>query len=550
MTNERVSAVARVRAQSVAEQEVLRYAGDHGRWHKHVHNVDLDPMQLLKMELMDRHLKTVDFSCRRTGKTATKELWTLEYLACHTDQELGIVAPREKQAQVNLGYHLDAIRRSPILDAFLMFDRGRKQFSETRYQFSNRSTAASYGIMSQVDGGDLTVASLEEVDDMPTERLYSRFLLMLGANRRLGASKEAKNDPVIRITGVFKGADTLADMAASSLYKTLPTIDVYLAMEMGIVQSAFMMEMRKELTGDEYIRQLLCRNVASRNLIWEKWIRMAIQCGIKANIQLAPPVFGEQYKKRGLISFGYDAGGHGEDPGASKHALVVLEEIYNFKVPIFCKQWKAGADDVVVKDDLKAFWRYYRPDYAMGDAYGVGMLTTLNDELFRENLTTKDRRSIGDGDSTGSTWREWAFQPLRFEGMVKHQMATVVAADFKDSHVAMPYVEDAAANDPVAADMLELQRQLPNIRAVPTATKAYASYERATKKTGDKPLGDDLFDAYMAASHALSTRGTGDFPGIILMRQQSQTELLGTPHHPLSPHPLPQGARETRLEHV
>lgn len=525
MTNERVSPAARARSQLVSEREVLRFKGDHARWHKHVHNVDLDAMQLLKMELMDRHLKTVDFSCRRTGKTATKELWCLEHNACHADQEEGIVAPREKQAQVNLGYHLDAIRRSPILDAFLMYDRGRKQFSETRYQFANRSVAASYGIMAQVDGGDLTVASLEEVDDMPAERLYSRFLLMLGSNRRLGASREAKNDPVIRITGVFKGADTLDDMAKSGHYNVLPTIDVYLGMEMGILNEAFMLEMQKLLPAEEYIRQLLCRNVAARNLIWEKWIRLAIQLGIKVGVQLAQPVPGELYKRRGLISFGYDAGGHGEDPGSSKHFLVVLEEVYGFKVPIFCRQWKAGADEAVVKQDLKSFWRYFRPDYAMGDAYAIGMLTTLNDDLYKEGLTLVDRRSIGDGDSTASTWKEWAFQPIRFEGMVKHQMATVVASDFRNGYVAWPYLDVEASSDPLVQDMLELQRQLPNIRAVPT-TKPYASYERATKKIGDQPLGDDGFDAYMAASHALTTRGSGDFPSVILLRQQAPQDLL------------------------
>src|SRR3546814_15696934 len=61
------------------------------------------------------------------------------------------------------------------------------------------------------------------------------------------------------------------------------------------------------------------------------------------------------------------------------------------------------------------------PDFAIGDAFGIGMLTVLNDELFQQGLTQVDRRSIGDGDSTATTWREWAFGPMRFEGTVKHQ---------------------------------------------------------------------------------------------------------------------------------
>ena len=190
--SERLNNKQRIELNSVAEKEVMRYAGDHALWHKHVHNVELDPMQILKMAEMDLNLNTLDFSSRRTGKTAVKELYLLEFNAVNADQEGGVVAPREAQAQVNLGYHVDAIRRSPILEKFIYYKSGRKQLSDTYYQFCNHSLARSYGIMSQVDGGDLTWASLEEVDDMPADRLFSRFILMMGSTRRLGVSKEAK----------------------------------------------------------------------------------------------------------------------------------------------------------------------------------------------------------------------------------------------------------------------------------------------------------------------------------------------------------------------
>ena len=524
MTNERVSPTSRIRAANVAEKEIMRYAGDHAAWHKHVHNVDLDPVQLLKMEQMDKQQQSIDFSCRRTGKTATKELWNLEYLACNADQELGIVAPREAQAQVNLRYHLEAIRRSPLLSAFLFYDRGREQFSDTRFQLANRSRAQSYGIMAQVDGGDLTLASLEEVDDMPRDRLYARFLLMMGSTRRLGASKTSVNKPIIRITGVFKGADTLADMIASGSYFQLKTVDVYLAMAMGIVNEQFMLQMRDELPPAEYLRQLLCVNVTSRNLIWEKWVRQAVTMAIRVGITIVQPEPGIRYRKRGLLAFGYDHLGHGEDPSSSRSALVVIEEVMGFRIPIFAKQWKAGENEAVIKGDLKSFWRYFGPDYAMGDAYGIGMIESLNDELFAENLTPIDRRTVGEGDNQGSstatTWKGWAFQPIRFEGMVKHQMAQATAMDFKGGHAAIPYIDDLGDQDPAVLDMRELQRQLPNIAAEPTS-KPYSSYRRVNNK-----IGDDLFDAYIAGTHALNTRGTGDVKGLITLRQQSEADLL------------------------
>ncbi len=518
---ERVSATRRIELRSLAEVEVMRYAGDHALWHKHVHNVELDAVQVLKCIEMDKAPNTIDFSCRRTGKTVVKELLLLKNNATEADQELGIVAPREAQSLVNLGYHLDAIRRSPILTAWLNYKAGRTQLADTYYQFANRSIARAYGIMAQVDGGDLTAASLEEVDDMPKDRLFSRFLLMMGSSRRLGAAVDSKNRPQIRITGVFKGADTLTDLIAGGFYHVLPALDMYLGIELGILNEEFMLQMRAELSPDEYIRQLLCVNVSAQNLIHEVKVRRAMQIGLQAGLELAQPLPGAQYKKRGLLAFGYDAGGHGENPTSSKHALVVIEQIGNFTCFAFAKTWAPGADDSQVKKDLLGFWRYFRPDYAIGDAYGVGMLTQLNDELFAEGLTQIDRRTIGDGQSTASTWVEWPFAPIRFEGMLKHSMATAVRALFHNDNAAIPYFDDQDLHDPDTADIRLLVRQLPNIKPVPTKV-AYSSYKMA-----DSKLGDDLFDATMAAVWALATRGAVSVPTVVLQGKSTRQQLLG-----------------------
>jgi len=519
----RISAQQRIELQSVAEREIKRYQGDHALWHKHIHNVELDPMQVLKMQIMDEQNNSIDNSCRRTGKTAVKEMWILEYMATHSDQELGVVAPREAQSIVNLSYHTDAIRRSEILENYLMHKNGRKQLSDTSYQFVNRSKAGAYGIMAQVDGSDLTIASLEEVDDMPPDRLYSRFLLTMGATRRLGASKDAVNNPIIRITGVFKGADTLSDMIDSGKYELLPTVDCYLGIELGILNEQFILDMRDQLSPDEFIRQLLCKNVAAKNLIWEKWKRQAYHKGIKSNLKIIEPQPYLTYKKHGLISFGYDASGHGEDPAASRHALVVGEQVCNHIVPLFCKTWPAGADENIVKKDLIAYWEYFHPDYAIGDAYGVGMLTALCDELFVQGLTPVDRRAIGEGKSTASTWGDWPFSPMRFEGMKKHQMAQAVRSIFNNGHIAMPYVDDEDHSNPAVTDMQLLGEQLVNIK--PVATKvSYSSYKMVKRKTGD-----DLFDAFMAMVWGFVTRGQCKVETVVTIRSQNRAQLLGNP---------------------
>ena len=553
---ERTSSSRRIELQNVAEREVMRYAGDHAMWHKYVHNVELDATQILKMKEMDQYPNTIDFSSRRTGKTAGKELYDVEYSATNADQEIGIVAPREAQSITNLNYHLDAIRRSPILTNYVAYKSGRAQISDTKYEFMNRSKAQAYGIMAQVDGGDLTVASLEEVDDMPKDRLYSRFLLMLGSTRRLGASAESKNDPQIRITGVFKGADTLTGLLDSGEYHVvgalhgarargaikkmiaggwldpdaielenykypLPLLNAVNAIQLGLLNESFIKSIRADLSTDEFTRQLLCINTASRNLIWEKYLRRSLQIGLESGLQLVSPMPGETYKKRGLVSFGYDHSGHGENPESSKYAFVVLELIGIYVVPIFARTWAPGTDEKVVEADLYEYWRYFRPDEAMGDAYGIGLLTSLNDRLYKNGLTNIDRLTINDGESTASTWSDWAFSPLRFEGMVKHSMAQSVRATFHNGHAAIPYYEDHDYKDLEVADLLLLCKQLINIKPLPSKT-TYSTYAMAEKK-----IGDDLFDAYMAAHWGLTTRGAVLPDTVIETFTRTREQLLG-----------------------
>lgn len=538
----RVSPSERIRLSIRAEKEILRYKDDHALWHKHVHNVELDPCQLLRCIEMDANQNTIDYSCRRGRKTSTKELYNLKTNACNPHQELGIFAPRMQQSQSNLNYHLEAIRRSPMLKSYIEYKSGREQLADTRYQFANKSKASCYGIMSQIDGDGLSCASLEEIDDMPSDRLYSRLFPMLAGTQRLGAPGGTIFKPQVRITGVFKGADTLSALIDSGSYHVLPIVNVYLALELGILDEGYINAKRGEMSEGEYIRQYLCKNVSAQNHIWEKYIRKAMEVGLKAKLWIAEPMPGMRYKKRGLLSFGYDHSGHGESLSASKSALVVCEQIGNFVTFPFVKTWPAGTDDKVVQRDLRGFWEYFRPDYAMGDAYGVGMLTALNDELYDHGLTEIDRRTIGDGQSTASTWTQWPFAPIRFEGMTKHSMATALRAAFHNGQAAIPYFDDirdiqddqdsakvvVICNDVKTLsgppDWVAFVRQLGNIKTAPTKA-SYASYKMANIK-----LGDDLFDAACAGVWALMTRGeSGDVTTVIGSRVQTREQLLGQP---------------------
>lgn len=513
-----------------AEREIMRFAlpdpvtgiKPHALWAKHVHNVELDPIQLLKMQEMDHHPNTVDFSSRRTGKTAVKEMYNVEVLATTPMQECGIVAPRMQQSQNNLNYQLDAIKRSEILKAFIAYEAGRPQMKDLGFAFCNGSKCSAYGIMSQIDGDSITIGDLEEIDDMPQERLLSRFLPMLGAARRLGVDPKLQTfKPSIRISGVFKGADVLQSLIATGEYHVLPAVDVHLGVQMGMVDARWAESMRLQLPADEYLRQFLCMNVKAKNWIWEEHIRRASALGLEAGIERAVPMPGMRYKRRGLLSFGYDHTGHGEDPSASKSALVVCEQIGNWMTFPFVYLWHAGVSDTAVMNDLIAFWDYFRPDYAIGDAYGVGMMTACNDALYRKGLTAVNRETINDGDSNATSWNQWAFAPMRFEGMVKHVMASALREGFHHNRAAFPYVDQASEHEP--PEWVSFCRQLANMRAEPTKS-SYSSFKMA-----DPKIGDDLFDAAMAAVYALLTRGLADAPAVIETRSVSRQSLLGLP---------------------
>lgn len=524
----RTSAAVRVKHASVAEAEIMRFARPdpvtglrpHALWHKHVHNVELDPVQLLKMVEMDTHPNTADFSCRRTGKTAVKEMYNLERVATEAYQECGIVAPRMQQSQNNLDYHLEAIRRSPMLSAYIAYKQGRPQLADTGYEFANHSKGSAYGIMSQIDGDAITIASLEETDDMPQDRLMSRFLPMLGAARRLGVDPGvAKFKPEIRITGVFKGAGVLQSLLDTGEYHVMTTVDVYLGQALGAIDADWARSMREQLPADEYIRQFLCKNIQARNWIWEEKIRRALAVGLEAGLVRAGPLPGVRYKRRGLISFGYDHTGHGESQEASKSALVVCEQVGSFVTVPYVKWWPPGTDEKVIRRDLKALWAYFMPDYAIGDAYGIGMLTGLNDDLFQEGLTHVNRETVADGQSTASAWSGWAFAPMRFDGMTKHVMASALREIFHHGRAAIPYVDTGFEHEDPA--WLALVRQLGNIKALPTKT-SYSSFQMA-----DTKIGDDFFDAMCAAVYALMTRGLADAPAVVQTRQVDRASLLG-----------------------
>lgn len=547
---ERTSAAQRVTVTNRAEAEIQRYAGDHVAWHKHVLNVDLDPIQEIKMDFMDEYPFTVDPSCRRTRKTSTKELYHLKKMACESDHELSIVAPKEDQAKVCLNYHLEAIRDSEILLSYIRTKEGKRRISDTSYEFANSSIAKIYGIMSRMDGMDTTIADVEEVDDIDKERLWGRYMLTLQGTQRLFAKRTGDIQKTGRFTGVFQGADLMADLVRKAKHPEwnrrlmapmlkqlgidaqaadgadlegfrffcLPVIDVHQGMAAGIINPMIVQIVQADLTRDQYARQLLCIPTEGRNFFKERHLRLSMQRANMAGCEPVPPIPGQRYPKRGLTFLGFDKGGHGESESASRNTAHVLEQWGNYTVWLWGKEWPADEDDEPIKRELIEWHRYFRFDGGYGDAYGASLIAGFNDELRDRGLIDIDRREFG-GSSAG-TWEQWYFSPVRMEGMTKHLMFTALERDIRGGRFLIPYVNNLNKHEPGYDLLHRTLKQFANMKAEKTS-KSYDSYQMVEKK-----VGDDNVDGLAFAYWAIVSRGIVSPPTIITAKSTTREEML------------------------
>lgn len=548
LMSERVSVAQRVTVQRRAEAEIQRYAGDHAAWHKHVLNVELDPMQVLKMELMDEHDFTVDPSCRRTRKTSTKELYNLEKMACEGDHELSIVAPKEEQAKVNLKYHLEAIRGSEILSGYIATKEGKRRISDTSYQFANNSIAKIYGIMSRMDGMDTTIADVEEIDDVDKERLWGRYMLTLQGTQRLFQKRAGNITKTGRFTGVFQGADLLADIVRKAehhpwnyaqmdpmlralgvgpagggeiegfRFYCLPVVDVHQGLAVKIISPIVVEMVKADLTRDQYTRQLLCIPTEGRNFFKERHLRLMMQRGYMAGCEPVAPVAGGRYEKRGLIFLAFDKGGHGESEAASRNTAHVFEVWGNYAVWLWAKEWPADADDDPIKRELVEWHRFFRFDGGYGDAYGASLIAAVNDELKDRGLIDIDRHEFG--GSSASSWEKWFFKPIQMQGMTKHLMFTALERDIRGGGIICPYVHEGNKSQPGYDVLHRTLKQFANIKAEKTS-KSYDAYTMVEKK-----VGDDNVDGWAFGYWNLVTRGIIAPPTVLVGQKTTREQLI------------------------
>jgi len=511
----RVSAPQRLQTAIVAEKELFRYKDNNALWFKHVLGIDLDPLQILRMEMLDKEKTTVAWDARRMRKSTTHFLHALKALVIKAHSEGCAVTPRQAQADKNVReYMTDQIRGSEILDSYIGYRGGRKQLTDTSFTFANKSLMWTAGVMGEVDGSGVTYFLLDEIEDMDYDRLVEKFLPMLGQTQKLGSTEVA--DRQLRALGVIKGSGIRKVFLDEGFYPLTqpgyPNGVIIGGVDMGIamgILDADWLEMQKRLMSPEaWAMQMECREIESKNTVQTRWIRAAMNLGLRMSEATdigkpVQPMPGVEYKKRGLVAFGYDHLGHGENPEASKSVLVVSEMVGDYVWFPFVKIWPAWCDESIIKNDLVAFWRYFRPDSAAGDAFGIGLLTDVNKILYRERLTSIDISEIHDGKSSESTWPDWPFSPIRFLGGLKHQMASALANVFRNHKAILPWFDESEEPEPgLEEDFRTVISQLGNVRAEPAKNGGlYPSY-----KIDDKSIGDDGFDAAMASVFKLAGR--------------------------------------------
>jgi hypothetical protein len=502
--------MSKIYAANVAEQAIHKYS-DPALWARFVCGVELDPLQIWDWERMNTHPNTINWAARGMRKSSTIGIRSLYQLSRRPDGELLNVQPRKAQADKFMKEHmLQIIWRSDILLSYINRQSGRKKINETSFEFQNYSKAWGEGVYAKVDGGTITIFVFDEVEDMDVTPLTSNFLPMIARTERMGS--RVKIEPEIRVLGVMKGSEVLDLFMKKGFYcMTQPDYphgpiigNAEMGLRMGILNHDMLAIMRETMHPDDYTRQMECKKVESDNVIRYSWIRRAMTQALEA----APPMPGREHQRRGVVSIGYDHLGHGQNENSSKSALVVAEMIGEYVTFPYVRTWPADADETRdILPDLVSIWRYFRPDIFNGDAYGIGLLTALNDELWRLNLTNIDRRTINEGRSTESSWVDWAAKPVRFGGLQKHNMIDAMRLLFQRELAKIPWFDDSPQNvsganaDPLMVDYNRFIHQLANINKLPTKSN-YPSY-----KMDKKDIGDDLFDAASAAVWGLVSRG-------------------------------------------
>lgn len=459
----------------------MKYAGDTPTWMRHITGEVADPWQVVEMAEIKANPNTLVVWPPRFGKTWGMEAVCLEELATNVRETELIFAPKQEQANNALREHLDWIERSPILREYIAYRRGKRQLSDTKYEFVNGSRAKTFGILGHFDSEEGSIIRGEEWDDMDMDIWVNRVLARGGRANRSGLPTR------YRLSGTIqKGKGNMFQTEMSGNYHVVTKFDIYDGIEFGIYDENAISVVRHDMSDDEWLRVYLLQYTEAKNYIWEASVNKCIEAGFKAQWDGIPYKKGGEYNPRGVVYAGFDCGHSGEKKVHSVYRLDLIEMIGETAMWLNGFEWEANTDPQKIKADMLDIWRFYKVSAGYGDALKSNSIADINDALFERGLVRVDRTRFP--ENTPADWRHWDFAPMWNTGKAKYLWGEILKTKLENGKVMLPYFDRKDGRN-IAQMFRRLRRCMLNIR-IKITNASYPSLEIIKKE-----LGDDPFDA-------------------------------------------------------
>jgi len=466
------------RASLRVEEAVMKFKGQPALWIKDKTGKTADPWQVVAMEVIKEHPKVLQVWPPRFGKTWDMEAVCLEEVATNPYEREMIFGPVQKQANNALKEQLEFIEISEILSAWIATRRGKRQISETKYEFINRSGAETFGIRSNFDSENATILRGEEWDDMDLEIWTNRVI-------QRGGRKNVSGLPLrIRLSGTIQwGKGPVFEYDHDPGYVTVPKFDIYDGLEFDIYDKVAIEEIRDKLTDDQWLRIYLLKYTDAKNFIWETHLRECLMKALEIGWQ-GVEYRSIPYRPKGTVYLGLDMGHSGEGKQHSVYRMDLIEVIGDVGLWLNGKEWESTTDPDLIMKEAADWWEYYQVSAGYGDALKANDIAMLNDMLFERGLIDIDRSEYP--ENKPANWDKWAFSPKWNTGKFKYLTGGITRVKIENQKFIIPYF-DRKDDRHIAKMAFRLRQALLNIREV-VGNGSYPILEAIKKEIGDDPF--------------------------------------------------------------
>lgn len=483
-----------------AEQAIGQLLTNRIEWNRKMcHPFPPDSYQYLWLEEYNSHLRCVHEATPRTRKTTTAGIFFLEKMFKYPWVEVLLVTPRMEQGK-RYGYRnvYEWIAQNELLKAYVKRSAtGKMMLYDDRVELYNGSKFQVFGIDSRFEGVNATDIWVDETDDiLPSDKFKKIF--------DRGLAKNKNGLPTFSLlTGMIKSRGNLYNFHHDPLWHVVqPRVDLYLAIELGILAKEYAQAIRGNYSQEEWLRLMLLEYVESRNFIWESKMRASQAVGLHWQIQPEKPIYGRTFRRTpgSFIAIGLDGGAQGSGDDASDYALVVTQATGPYRRYLYSKIWSPTTDSSILINEWMKIWEYFRPDGGYADALIAGLISQFNGELYKHGLVDYDWTMFGDNSQRSWTeWREYRLlTPLRNSGIAKHNMYMSLKTAIDNitnmdktgwsGNVFIFPQEDTSLLAEEWQDLSMMIRELGNLNAART-NAGYLSIGRIKKKIDDEQLG-------------------------------------------------------------